>query len=143
MKTIALRFGEHFAPECGTISAHQEIIDKLGYVWYGKMGSVVSKKVIDVLLSTEEPKILLIRSGRAERYWAYIEEVKTEKPESKGIPYYYRDNTDKFKIWFKVKKFELAEKGVMSKCLVASSGQQLGEVSKHSMSPYFIIEYKE
>jgi hypothetical protein len=28
MKTIALRFGEHFAPPCGTIAAHQEIIDE-------------------------------------------------------------------------------------------------------------------
>ena len=37
MKTIALRFGEHFSPACGTIAAHQEIIDKSGYVWYGKM----------------------------------------------------------------------------------------------------------
>ena len=32
MKTIAMRFGEHFAPECGTIVAHQDIIDKFGYV---------------------------------------------------------------------------------------------------------------
>lgn len=28
----------------------------------------------------------------------------------------------------------------MSKCKVASSGATLGEASKHSMSPYFIIE---
>lgn len=28
MKTIALRFGEHFSPDCGTISAHQKIITK-------------------------------------------------------------------------------------------------------------------
>ena len=143
MKTIALRFGEHFAPECGTISAHQEIIDKLGYVWYGKMGTVVSNKVIAEILKIKEKRILLIRSGKAERYWAYIEDIKTEKPDVKGIPAYYRNNTDKFKTWFKVIRIELAERGVMGKCLVASSGQPLGEVSKHSMSPYFIIEVEE
>ena len=55
MKTIALRFGEHFSPDCGTIAAHQEIIDKLGYVWYGKMGSTVSDK----LLPTLNPLIIL------------------------------------------------------------------------------------
>ena len=46
MKTIALRFGEHFSPEIGTIAAHQKIIDEYGFVWYGKMGSSVSNKVI-------------------------------------------------------------------------------------------------
>ena len=39
MKTIALRYGEHFAPQCGTIAAHQELINELGYAWYGKMGA--------------------------------------------------------------------------------------------------------
>ncbi len=38
MRTIALRFGEHFSPKCGTIAAHEEIINDIGYVWYGKMG---------------------------------------------------------------------------------------------------------
>ena len=38
MKTIALRFGETFSPEGGTIKAHQEVIDSCGYVWYGKLG---------------------------------------------------------------------------------------------------------
>ena len=38
MKTIALRFGETFSPPCGTIIAHQRIIDKLGYICYGKHG---------------------------------------------------------------------------------------------------------
>lgn len=38
MRTIALRFGETFSTDCGTIAAHQRIIDMLGYVWYGKLG---------------------------------------------------------------------------------------------------------
>ena len=47
MKTIALRFGESFAPQCGTIAAHQEIIDKNGFVWYGKIGAKVSHDIIE------------------------------------------------------------------------------------------------
>ena len=68
MKTIALRFGEHFAPECGTIAAHQSVIDEYGYVWYGKMGSAVSLKVINDILNNEQPRILLIRSGNKEQF---------------------------------------------------------------------------
>lgn len=142
MKTIALRFGEHFSPDCGTIAAHQQLIDKLGYVWYGKMGNPVSARIVDELKEQEDTKILLINSGKADRYWAHVSEISRETPPVDGIPEYYRDLTDKFKTWFKVTKFEPAPRDIMSKCFVASSGNALGEVSKHSMSPYFIIEYK-
>ena len=46
MKILSLRFGENFAPKCGTIMAHKELIDKFGYVWYGKFGNPVSEKII-------------------------------------------------------------------------------------------------
>ena len=139
MKTIALRFGEHFSPECGTIAAHEIIIDKMGYVWYGKMGSKISEKMIKEILASDSPRILLIRSGKTERYWAEVKEIQYEVPEKEAIPEYYRDTAGTFITWFKIEKFVLADKDVMSKCVVASSGKILGEASKHSMSPYFII----
>ena len=80
MKTIALRFGEYFAPPCGTIAAHQEIIDELGYVWYGKLGSTISDKNVSVIMKNEYPKILLINSGKADRYWADIVEIRKTTP---------------------------------------------------------------
>ena len=88
MKTIALRFGEHFSPECGTIAAHQELLDELGYVWYGKMGNPVTKRIIDELKAQEDTRILLINSGKADRYWAYVSEITRDIPYLKGIPAY-------------------------------------------------------
>ena len=140
MKTIALRFAENFAPECGTINAHQQVIDTIGHVWYGKMGSPISSKMIEVLKEQSSPRILLIHSGKAMRYWAFISDVQRETPPLKEIPEYYRYSTEKFKTWFKIIRFEQAPKDVMSKCYVASSKSMLNEASKHSMSPYFIIE---
>lgn len=107
MKTIALRFGEHFSPECGTIAAHQAIIDKIGHVWYGKMGSAVSDKVISDIKRADQPRILLIRSGRTERYWAKVLEIQHTVPSLSEIPEYYRDTAGTFKTWFKVSEFEL------------------------------------
>ena len=143
MKTIALRFGEHFSPECGTIAAHQELLDELGYVWYGKMGNPVTKRIIDELKAQEDTRILLINSGKAGRYWAYVSEITRDIPDLKGIPAYYRDMPEKFTTWFKITAFEPAKRDIMSKCFVVSSGAVLGEVSKHSMNPYFIINYEE
>ena len=143
MKTIALRFGEHFSPDCGTIAAHQELIDELGYVWYGKMGNPVATRIIDELSAQEDTRILLINSGKADRYWAHVSEITKNTPDMDGIPTYYRNMADKFKTWFKVTAFEPAPRDIMSKCYVVSSGAALGEVSRHSMSPYYIINCEE
>lgn len=143
MKTIALRFGETFSPESGTIAAHQRIIDDLGYVWYGKLGAAVSVKIIEEVMQSADPRFLLIKSGKTERYWVHIKTVSTEKPPVSEYPAYYNDKAEAMKTWFKVTSFELAPKDIMSHCYVASSGKSLSEASRLSMSPYFIIEYRE
>lgn len=141
MKTIALRFSDNFAPEMGTIAAHQQCIEQKGYVWYGKLGSAVSDKMCKELMANDSTKILLIHSGRTARYWAYIDKVQKEIPKLVDIPEYYRNQAGLFKTWFRVTKIEEADKTVMAHCVVASSGAPLSRTSKSSMSPYFIIEY--
>ena len=143
MRTIALRFSDNFAPNCGTINAHKKIIEEKGYVWYGKLGSAVSKKVIDEILQNEYSKVLLIHSGKTYRYWAFIKEIQHSTPEINAIPEYYREISGRFNTWFKVVKFEEAPKNVLSNCIVSSSKRPLSEVSKCSMSPYFIIDVED
>lgn len=46
MKTIALRFSNNFAPDIGTIEAHNEVIKEKGYVWY----RYLSRKLWQILL---------------------------------------------------------------------------------------------
>ena len=141
MKTISLRYTDKFAPDNGTIGAHREIIDKKGFVWYGKMGSPISEKVSKMILENGEPCFLLIHSGSFERYWMYIDCISYKQPPANEFPSYYHDLACNFKTWFRVIRIEDAEKGVMSSCKVISSGALLSEASRHSMSPYFIIEY--
>lgn len=141
MKTIALRFAENFAPECGTIAAHEEMISEKGYVWYGKLGSSVSLKIAEEILGAEDPVLLLVHSGGTDRWWAHISKIQRETPGLEEIPKYYRMQADDFGCWFKVERFEKADSNVMSRCFVVSSGKVLSEASRHSMSPYFIISY--
>lgn len=143
MKTVALRFAENFAPECGTIAAHQQLVDAKGYVWYGKLGNPISQKVAKTILDEDDSRILLIHSGSTGRYWAHVSDISRNTPPRDEIPGYYRDMADEFGCWFRVTRFEKADKNVMSKCVVASSGKLLTTASQHSMSPYFIIEYSE
>lgn len=143
MRTIALRFAENFAPECGTIASHQELIDRYGHVWYGKLGSAVSRQIAETILRNEDPKILLIHSGSTDRWWAHIDAITRKKDEAKEHPEYYCNLSRGMGCWFRVLRFERAGAKVMSRCVVCSSGRPLSEASRHSMSPYFIIDYKE
>ncbi len=142
MNTIALRFFDNFAPPEGTISAHKKYIQENGYVWYGKLGSPVSDRVCKDIMSNTNPRILLIHSGKSSRYWAYIDKISKEKPEQKDIPSYYRDQADNFHTWFRIIRFEEADRNVLSSCFVTSSGAALSTASRSSMSPYFIIKYE-
>lgn len=140
MRTIALRFAENFAPESGTIAAHQEVINREGSVWYGKFGSPVSRSVAGTILEDPDPRILLIHSGGADRWWAHVDKIQRERPDASLVPSYYDRVGDKFSCWFHVTRFEKAPKDVMSKCVVPSSGRSLSSASRHSMSPYFVID---
>ena len=141
MRTISLRYTDRFAPQNGTIQEHQRILDEKGYVWYGKMGSPISEKVAEMILKNDVPRFLLIHSGYTERYWMHIDDISRERPADNDFPQYYHKMGDNFRTWFRVVKIEAADRDVIGKCKVASSGASLSEVSRHSMSPYFIIDY--
>ena len=95
---------------------------------------------INMLMKQDEVKILLIQSGKANRYWATVDEIIKQRPPLGTFPSYYDDIVDRFATWFRIIKIETAPKDIMSRCIVASSGAVLSDASKHSMSPFFIIE---
>jgi hypothetical protein len=143
MKTIALRFSDNYAPKEGTIKLHQNLIEKYGYVWYGKFGNSISKEMKTILLENKDKRFLLIKSGGIDRYWIYYETVESKISDNIHIPEYYRNNTDKIGAWFKVIAIKKAENNIMGKCIITATGQVLSLASKYSMNPYFKITYNE
>lgn len=141
MNTIALRFSDNYAPKEGTINLHNEVIKRKGFVWYGKFGSGISNSIKEELLNLEEPKILLISSGTNKRFWAFIEDIKSEIDDYCNVPEYYRNDANKIKCWFKIIRFEKADNNIMSSCFLRSTHRPLTESSRHCMNPYFKIEY--
>ena len=111
-------------------------------VWYGKFGNAVSKEIINEQLESDDPKFLLIKSGGIDRYWVHFDKYVQDTPEVDKIPEYYRNNAKDIKCWFRITRFEKADKDVLSKCSVLSSGDCLSTASKHSMNPYFKIDYR-
>lgn len=140
MKVLSLRYGENFAPPCGTMSAHKSLISTYGFVWYGKFGCPISKKVVTQVMNEKPARVLFIKSGTSERYWAEIEAITRQRPEERFIPEYYRFMVSKVKCWIKIKRIYVAPHNIMSQCVVVSSGIPLSIASKASMNPCLLVE---
>lgn len=95
--------------------------------------------MISIILENSNPRILLIHSGATGRYWACVDKILHEILDHKDIPMYYRNKAEDFNTWFRVVRFEVAQKNILTKCNVVSSGQELGSASRYSMSPYIKI----
>ena len=141
MKTIALRFSDSFAPKNGTIIEHDKVIGENGFVWYGKLGKKISHAILSSLLQNGPTKILFIKAGSAENYWATLVDASYEK--QAPYPSYYGQDANYMKTWLKIIKFEVADADVLKKCIIPSTGNKLSDIYKKSMGSYFIIEIQK
>lgn len=143
MKTLALKYSESKAPDCGTVQAHNELIDKFGYVWFGKFGTNTNRNIIREILESGDPKILLVSGKQKKIHWAYINEVTTELSELEAVPDYYRRDVDRVKTWFKVIRFEEVSQEILSQFIVSSSKKKLISSLERGMSSSYLIESTE
>ncbi len=140
MRTIALRMKEQYAPVCGTVEAHQKLIDQFGYVWYGKMGPAISDQVANEIMWNKDPMILLFQVEDPEYHWAHVLQITKQMPPEDEIPVYYRGEAEQVGTWFQIDYFKKAGKDVMSKYHVVSTGNTLENALRQRTSPYFVIE---
>ena len=143
MKTIALRYSDNYAPADGTIIEHQKIIDANGYVWYGKFGNKISPSVVEDILASREPKIIFIKSGFSELFYAYIQDIQYNLNDYTSVPKYYKADYGRVGVWFKINKFEKINMEEIKKYYIVSSKKRLDDSTKHCMSSSFIVEKKE
>ena len=139
-KLLVLRYGKQIIQNC--IELHQEKAEELGYCWFGKLGTVPSKKSIEAILEAEKPSIVLYSRGAA--YLCEISEVAYEKPKE-GYPDYYEEELfQKFTyptVYFKLVSIESLDINALEKFRVVSSGNSAINTLLHSMSSFLFIEY--
>ena len=143
MKTIAIRFSDYFAPECGTIFSHEDIIKQCGYVWFGKIGHTkMSKRVINEILANGPVNILMIKTQSKTHYLAKVEAILEKCPELNRVPQYYAQKHRDCSNWFKITVFTpIAEEEL--KKFFTTSGNSIFDIYKKSMGSYFVVEYKK
>lgn len=143
MKTIVLRFSDSFAPKDGTLSEHQKMLEQHGYVWWGKRGPKISPKVINEVVKNGNGKVLLVRGGTKEKFWASVEEISDGCPQKNMVPEYYRDDVAFYGSFLKITKIEKAQDDVLDYCFVCTTGKKMSEIINKAMASYFIVDYNE
>lgn len=138
MKTICLRFSDAFAPSEGTVFLHQRVIEKHGFVWFGKKGKRILPEKFETILKNGPTKIVLIKTGGSERYLATLEDY-SYRPQ-KEIPAYYKDQEYSFETWLKLSKIELAPVDILQKCIIPVSGKTVESILKKTIGSYFYVE---
>lgn len=139
-KLLVLRYGKQIIENC--IELHKEIIEEIGYCWFGKLGTAPSKKSIDAVLEEDNASIILYARNSA--FLCRICEVTYDKPEE-GYPDYY--NTELFEkcsyptIYFKLTTLEQIDVNELEKFTVISSGNSAINTLMHSMSSFLFISY--
>lgn len=137
---MVLRYGKQIIEDC--IQLHQKKIDELGYCWFGKLGTVPSKKSVDAML--EEDKPMLILYARSSVFICEVSEVVYDRP-GEGFPDYYRSELfDKLSfptVYFKLTSIEPLDINELEKFTVVSSGNTAINTLMHSMSSFLFVSY--
>lgn len=138
MNSILLKYSDKFAPAGGTIVAHNEVINRYGYVWYGKIGQNLAKAKVEQVVNQDDPFIILYNGATDSAYKAAICGFCQQTPDDGAIPEYYSRFIKHIKAWFKVTSFEPMESS-FTDFYITSSGEVLQRTKKASMSSFFYI----
>lgn len=143
MKILVVRYGTNIINNC--IELHQNVIQDTGFCWFGKIGRVPSKKIIDTIMGEEEKTIILYsRAGGI--YMCSIEEI-TATPPQENYPEYYdsilKANGYKPSIYFKLTSITEIKYSDLSKYIIVSTKGSLTETLNHSMNSLFLAAEKK
>ncbi len=143
---IVLRYADNFAGVKDTIKAHNEIAQRTGYVWFGKLGrKALSYSLIAQLNARckkrNGPLLYTVKCYKG-RFTTHVSKIlaitRTRPHDSSNIPSYYPKG-NQFSLWFRIKPLKQIESHVLLSLVVISSGGTVSNALGYSMAPYFIV----
>jgi hypothetical protein len=146
---LLLRFSDSLLKTGDTITAHTQVIEREGAVWFGKMGATVSQHNIDVLndqVKKNIPTYVYLVKGNRRKSSAYrgklVVASKTIPIEEQHLaPQYYEelDIRQYMKFWVKLSEIIPIDMAELQKMRVSSSVLPIQETLVKSSSGHFVI----
>ena len=139
-KLLIIRYSDFLMKGC--IRLHMDVLEKKGYVWFGKVGKQKpSNKFVKLTLQEPKPRIILHSSTKD--YLCDISEVSYERPDE-GYPDYYNTvlfaNNNNPSIYFKIISFFFIDHRYLQHFVVNGSRNKLPYSLQGSMNSLFFIE---
>lgn len=143
-----MRYRDLLGPEGGVISAHGAVLDRRGYVWFGKMGHRVSSdRVRDLRAQIARDGRAFLILAKASRsavvlHRCEVDEIQVQAPDEPGTtPAYYSQLKTTPSTWFRIRGIRSLDASAADALTVASSGKPLFRALTKGMSPYdFVTE---
>lgn len=139
---ICIRYSDLKSIDCAT--EHKNVIDKKGYVWFGKIGSKPRRDILDTIL--EEKTNYIILKSKKDCYICTFEKYTEQIPEDKNYPKYYDEsfNLENFTIWFKLTSMiKVEDQDILSNIIVKSSKNPLINACNKSMASHFFTSNRK
>lgn len=146
---LVVRFSDTMFSVGDVVAKHNELADKYGSVWFGKLGTSFSQSRIDMLnkqIDQDIPTFLYLVKGNRRKstpYRANLLSVSKKIPKEKTlIPNYYREKKllQYMKAWMKIEKIELIELSSMESLKAMNSIFPIAETLTRSSSGYFLVQ---
>jgi hypothetical protein len=146
---LVIRFSDTMFGVGDVVALHNEVVDKHGAVWFGKLGGTLSLSRMEWLNKQVEQKVLtflyLVKGNRRKStpYKAEILAVSRDLPKKEKAlipPYYAEKKLIKFmNAWVKVGHIEQVEMSAMKNLKTISSIFPIEETLMRSSSGYFLV----
>lgn len=133
---LILRYSTGLNKNC--IHEHQEVLNELGYCWFGKIGNIPSNKILNAVFKEEHPMIVLYKKGAA--FICEMETSSERKPQN-GYPLYYDTEGVFPSIYFKLISMEVCDECLFHESIVCSTGNYVEDAIYHSRIPFMLCEY--
>ena len=141
-KIILIRYSDMFGYD--TIQEHINIINNLGYCYFGKVGKKTSSMHLKELLESKEPKIIL--NSKKAAYIAIVDDIVFEKPEN-GYPKYYENElfskNNYPSMYYRLKNILKFDKKYFSSFVVNSSINPLPQALNQSMTSQLLVRAEQ
>ena len=149
---LLIRFSDNLFAVGDAIAKHQEVIQRKGSVWFGKLGTPVGQKAIETINSQIEkniPSYLYLVKGNRRKSTFYKAKIITlsaefPKKEKAGIPPYYfgKNIVQHMKFWVKISDIQPLDVEEIKSLRVKSSVLNIEETLFRSSAGLFYVVIK-
>jgi hypothetical protein len=145
-RVLVVRYSDGHGPAEGTIAAHQAVVNRLGYVWFGKFGRRVGAETLEALrrhaASGADVAVILVASSadgyRFDSCRLLDSGFSVPHDEATAVPDYYGRFLQPPSTWLKVADFHRLSLEQASRVRVFESQVPLPVGLRRSWSGHFL-----